>query len=473
MRGSGAVVTNCEEAFEVTEDDFNRVDESLRGQLPEGYYIQWLVTFNPYSASSWLKARFFDKPSKDVLAITTTYRDNEFLSDADRELFEEIRRTEPERAKVVCDGDWGIESGQYFSMWRDSVHVVKPFKIPRDWVKFRAMDFGQAKPYAVIWFAVDYDGNMFAYRELYGWGGKPNVGTGETARQIGEKIVELEKAEEDVYCGWLDSACWARTGVTGPTIAEEINSVLAAKGLIPFIPSSKGRLEGANLFKQRLIGNQLEDGSYKPAIQFFSTCIHCLRTIPMIGHDKHKPELPDTDAEDHCFVAGTLIHTMRGEIPIEEVTTEDEVLTRKGFRKVLAAGMTKESAEIVDVEFSNGKHLTGTKNHPVWCMAWWYWRVEKFVPLGDLVVGTAVESADGKLVHVLKKATSAGKADVYNLTVDEEHEYFANGFLVHNCYDAVAYACLSRPWTPVRKAEERRISDVWRREKPERSVWTY
>ena len=329
-----------EEAYEVTEDDFNRVDESLRGQLPEGYYIQWLITFNPYAASSWLKARFFDKPSKDILAMTTTYRDNEFLSDADRELFEEIRRTEPERAKVVCDGDWGIESGQYFSMWRDSVHVIKPFKIPREWMKFRAMDFGQAKPYAVVWFAVDFDGNMFAYRELYGWGGKPNVGTGETARQIGEKIVELEKADEDLRYGVLDSACWARTGVTGPTIAEEINSVLAGKGLTPFIPSSKGRLEGANMFKQRLIGNQLEDGNYKPAIQFFSTCIHCLRTIPMIGHDKHKPELPDTDSEDHA-------------------------------------------------------------------------------------------------------------------------------------YDACAYGCLSRPWTPIRKAEERRINDAWHTENPARSAWTY
>ena len=67
--------------------------------------------------------------------------------------------------------------------------MVKPFEIPRDWMKFRAMDFGQARPYAVLWFAVDYDGDMYVYRELYGWGGKPNVGTGETARQVGEKEV--------------------------------------------------------------------------------------------------------------------------------------------------------------------------------------------------------------------------------------------------------------------------------------------
>lgn len=288
-----------EEAYECTEYDFERIDESLRGQLPEGYYIQWLITFNPWSSSSWLKSRFFDKPSENVLTMTTTYRCNEFLSEDDRALYEEVERTDPDRAKVTCFGEWGIESGQYFSMWRESLHVVKPFKVPREWMKFRAMDFGTRHPYAVLWFAVDYDGDLYAYRELYGWGGKPNVGTGETARQIGEKITELEKADEALHYGVLDSACWARTGVTGPTIAEEINRVLAGKGLVPFIPSSKGRLEGANAFKQRLIGNADNDGNYKPAIKFFSTCIHTLRTIPMIGHDKHKPELPDTEAEDH------------------------------------------------------------------------------------------------------------------------------------------------------------------------------
>lgn len=307
-----------EECYECAEEDFNRIDESLRGQLPEGYYIQWLLTFNPWSSSSWLKARFFDKPSDNVLAMTTTYKCNEWLSENDLALFREIERTDPERAKVVCEGQWGIESGQYFSMWRESLHVVKPFEIPRNWVKFRSMDFGTARPYAVVWFAIDYDGNAFVYRELYGWGGKPNVGTGETARQIGEKIVEMETRDEDLRYGVLDSACWARSGVTGPTIAEEINAVLIKKGLAPFIASSKGRLEGANAFKQRLIGNEIEEGNYKPAIKFFSTCIHCLRTIPMIGHDKHKPELPDTDAEDHAYDAIAYACLSRPWVPVRQ-----------------------------------------------------------------------------------------------------------------------------------------------------------
>jgi phage terminase large subunit len=126
------------------------------------------------------------------------------------------------------------------------------------------------------------------------------VGTGETAKQVGEKIAALETREENVSYGVLDNACWANVGVTGPNIAEEINSELNKKHLVTFGKSSKGRVEGANAIKSRLLGNQQADGSYKPAIYFFSNCIHAIRTIPMLAHDKSKPETYDTNGEDHC-----------------------------------------------------------------------------------------------------------------------------------------------------------------------------
>ena len=159
-----------EEAYEVDEDSFNRIDESLRGQLPKGYYVQWLISFNPWSSSSWLKARFFDVPHDNVLAMTT-YECNEWLSDTDRAMFEDMKRTDPERYKVAGEGEWGIEAGQFFKEWRESKHVIEPFKVPDGWMRFRSMDWGSARPYACLWWAVDYDGSMYCYRELYGWGG--------------------------------------------------------------------------------------------------------------------------------------------------------------------------------------------------------------------------------------------------------------------------------------------------------------
>ena len=289
-----------EEAYELEEEEFNRIDESLRGKLPEGYFVQLTVTFNPWNSTSFLKAKFFDIKRENTLAITTTYKCNEWLSDADRAYFEEMAIVDPERYKTAGLGEWGQPDGQFFKEFRESIHVVKPFKIPSNWTKFRAMDWGMAKPYCVLWFAVDFDGNMWCYREIYGFGGKANVGTGETAAEVGNRIIAVENRDEQVSYGVLDSACWARTGVTGPSISEELNRVLASKGLVTFGKSSKGRVEGANALKQRLIGNKQKDGEYKPAIYFFANCLHVIRTLPMLGYDKHNPETYDTQGEDHA-----------------------------------------------------------------------------------------------------------------------------------------------------------------------------
>lgn len=289
-----------EECFEVSEDDFNRIDESLRGKLPEGYYIQLILTLNPWDSSCWIKARFFDEPHDNVLAMTTNYKINEWLSAADLEMFEDMRKTDPERYKTAGEGEWGLADGQYFNQWSTSKHVIEPFKIPNEWVKFRSCDWGMAKPFACLWWAVDYDGNMYCYRELYGYGGKPNVGIGETAKEVAKKICQLEKPSEKVMYGVLDSACWNRTGVSAPSISEEINTVLVKHKLMPFSKSAKGRVEGANSFKQRLIGNEMKNGEYKPAIYFFKNCFHSIRTIPTLSHDKHDPEKYNTVGEDHC-----------------------------------------------------------------------------------------------------------------------------------------------------------------------------
>ena len=196
-------------------------------------------------------------------------------------------------------GEFVDAGGRVYPEFDENVNVIEPFDVPYDWQDKLSIDPGLKNPRSCHWYAVDYDGNMYCYRELYGWGGKPNVGTGETAAEVGRRICELEKKEEHVDYGVLDSACWAKTGVTGPTIAEELNNELYKKGIVTFGKCSKGRVEGANAFKQRLIGNKQKDGSYKPAVYFFNTCIHAIRTIPMLAHDKHNPETYDTDGEDH------------------------------------------------------------------------------------------------------------------------------------------------------------------------------
>ena len=454
-----------EECFEIEENDFNMINESLRGELPKGYFVQCTLSLNPWSSSCWVKARFFDMPSENVLAITTTYQQNEWLSEEDKILFEDMKKNDPQRYLIAGLGQWGVPSGQFFREWNEKKHLVKPFKIPAEWRKFRAADWGQARPYAVLWFAVDYDGNLWCYRELYGYGGKANVGTGETAAELGRRILALESRAENVEAGYLDSACWGRNGVTGETLAEAINKELVKKNLALFSKSSKGRVEGANAFKQRLIGNKNSEGEFVPAIRFFTTCIHTARTIPMLGHDPHNPETYDTDGEDHCLVAGTLITTKRGKVSIEKITSDDFVLTRRGFKKVLAAGLTRRNAKVMTIEFSNGKFLTGTGNHPIFVIG------ENFVPLANVKIGNEFVSETREKIIAVEIHDEEIKFDVYNLTVEGEPEYFANGVLVHNCADAICYACLSRPWVPMR-AKPPKKPDAY---KPEEKVsaWAF
>ena len=109
-----------EEAFEIAqEQDFDTLDEAVRGEVAEGLFKQITLTFNPWDEGHWLKRRFFDAPdSKDVLAITVDYRVNEFLDARDLALFEEIRVRNPRRFRVVGLGEWGIHEGLIYENWR-------------------------------------------------------------------------------------------------------------------------------------------------------------------------------------------------------------------------------------------------------------------------------------------------------------------------------------------------------------------
>lgn len=290
----------AEEATELEENDIDILDDRLRGKLiNENLYYQITLSFNPVSATHWIKAKYFDTPRVSIFTHKSTYQDNLFIDPAYSERMMMRKEQDPEGYRVYGLGEWGLLGGQFFSNFSEKRHVVKPFKIPDNWVRFRSMDWGSAKPYAVGWYAVDYDGNLWKYRELYGYGGKANVGTKETAAQVAQKIVDRECDEKIAY-GVLDSACWANINIGVPTVAEEINKVLIKNGHTTFRECGKGRMAMAEEIKLRLEGYKRKDGVQIPALRFFSTCFHNLRTFPLVTHDKRQPEKIDTNGEDHC-----------------------------------------------------------------------------------------------------------------------------------------------------------------------------
>lgn len=119
-----------EEAYQIeTFDKFSTVVESIRGSVddPE-FFKQITITFNPWSERHWLKPTFFDENTRlnNTFSYTTTYRVNEWLDEVDIARYEDLYRTNPRRARIVCDGDWGVAEGLVFENFE-----VKEF----DWVK--------------------------------------------------------------------------------------------------------------------------------------------------------------------------------------------------------------------------------------------------------------------------------------------------------------------------------------------------
>lgn len=107
-----------EEAYQIeSEEAFRTVVESVRGshEAPD-FFKQITLTFNPWSENHWLKRVFFDEETREAnsLALTTTYRVNEWLDAVDIARYEDLYRTNPRRARIVCDGDWGVAEGLVF-----------------------------------------------------------------------------------------------------------------------------------------------------------------------------------------------------------------------------------------------------------------------------------------------------------------------------------------------------------------------
>ena len=159
-----------EEAFQImNEDDFNKVDMSIRGELPKGYFKQIILSFNPWSEKHWLKKRFFDVVDDDVLAITTNYTCNEFLGEDDKKLFEKMKINNPRRYNIEGLGNWGIAEGLVYSNFEELEFNIDEIKKRRNIKSAFGLDFGYTNDEtAFICSLIDLDSNeIFIFDEHY------------------------------------------------------------------------------------------------------------------------------------------------------------------------------------------------------------------------------------------------------------------------------------------------------------------
>jgi len=152
-----------EEAYEITsEEDFDTLAESMLGDCPDHLFKQITLTFNPWNERTWLKKRFFDIEDDDILAITTNYLCNEWLSDADKKVFEKMKVNNPRRYQVAGLGNWGIVDGLVYENWIERSFLLDEV---RDCKTAVGLDFGYTNdPSAFFMSFIDTE-----HKKLYVW----------------------------------------------------------------------------------------------------------------------------------------------------------------------------------------------------------------------------------------------------------------------------------------------------------------
>ena len=162
-----------EEAYEISnEAQFDILDESIRGAIPDEakLFKQITLTFNPWNEHHWMKKRFFDvKDDPDILAKTTNYLCNEWLDDADKRLFERMKKDNPQRYRVAGLGEWGIVSGTVYENWEEKAFSVEEISKLQGVKSVFGLDFGYVNdPSALFCGLIDKaNKTLWVFDEMY------------------------------------------------------------------------------------------------------------------------------------------------------------------------------------------------------------------------------------------------------------------------------------------------------------------
>ena len=254
-------------------------------------------TANPGGVgATWVKKRYVDPyppnesfTGEDNLTrkfIPARLEDNPYLAEDGR--YEEmLQALPPTQRKQLLEGNWDVNEGAAFTEFDLDTHVITPFEIPISWERVKGIDYGYASESACIWGTVDpSDGTLIIYRELYR--------KGLTGEDLGKLITEMELDDPYSVQGVLDTAAWARTGTTGPTVGESL--IRAGHKLRR---ADKNRIQGKIQIHEYLKVQQ----SGRPRLQIFNTCPNLIRELQSIPLDKNNSEDVDTHAPDHAYDA--------------------------------------------------------------------------------------------------------------------------------------------------------------------------
>ncbi|MDD6762023.1 MAG: phage terminase large subunit [Clostridiales bacterium] len=281
------------------------------GGIGHGWVKQRFITPVPPNTTQRIKSKIRDSGGREIeiertrIFIPSNVFDNEALLKNDPGYVASLGLLPEAKRKALLYGDWDSYEGQVFTEWKNNpegyethlnTHVIEPFRIPDSWPRYRTFDFGYSKPFAVQWWAIDYDGRAYLYRQLYGCTETANTGLKWEPRRIAREIKDIENQCEQGHeiRGIADPAIWdASRGRDGTIITMfEEEGVYFEKG-------KNDRLSG----KMQCHYRMAMDEAGRPMMYVFNTCKAFIRTLPNLVYSTVNTEDVDTSLEDHDYDA--------------------------------------------------------------------------------------------------------------------------------------------------------------------------
>lgn len=342
-----------DELTQFTETQYTYLFSRLRTTDPE-INPQIISTTNPGGIGHyWVKERLvtITEPMRTYVDpktgltrcfVPATIEDNPTLFDNDPAYLARLESLPEIEKQRLRYGIWDAFEGQVFTELSQRIHGCEPFDIPPEWERFCVFDWGFSKPFSVQWYALDYDGVLYLYREWYGCKeDMQDVGLKMPAYLVAQGILDIEKGEK-IKMRIADPSIWhprppnRKSEARGVTIHEDFTG----QGVY-FMKADNDRVHGKQQVHKRFrIESDIdqETGEVKsehPMFVAFNSCKHFWRTMMTLREDPKNPEDVDTDQEDHIYdttrymcMARPILPKKKEQIPVGSFMWERNKLIR-------------------------------------------------------------------------------------------------------------------------------------------------
>ena len=286
---------------------------------------------------AWVKERFIDIGEPNVIHnckletgeevtrifIPSLVTDNKFMLEYDPDYIKRLDALPEKERKALKYGDWDIYDGMFFPEFKRSVHVIEPFKIPDNWNRYIAMDYG-LDMFAVLFVAIDTKGKAYVYNEIH----KPNLIVSEAVQTL--KSYMRQNKYKYIYA---PPDLWNRNRDTGKSTAE-----LFWEGGVDLTKASNNRIAGWLNVKEWLrvkkvrheqTGELYEDSDLK----IFSNCLNLIKYLPQLQHDEKEPNDVATEPHEPTHITDALRYfCVSRTAPTKEIINK-EITFNFGFER--------------------------------------------------------------------------------------------------------------------------------------------